>query len=109
MRSHQRGMILGLVIVTAFIAAVAAYTILVVAASQARQGRFWRERFRSRYAAEAGVVWAMERLWADPTYCGTPDPPPFDTNGDGVPDATVDVSVTGCGGASRTLSAVVVF
>ena len=111
MRSTQRGMVLGIVVVMAFIAAVASYTILLVAASQARQGQFWRQRFRARYAAEAGIVWAMERLWANQAYCGAPDPPPFDTDGDGVADTTVDVTMSGCGGgaANRTISAAVTY
>ena len=49
-----------------------------------------KDRVQARYASEAGLVWAMQCLWANPAYCGTPDPPSLGGLG-------VDVTVTDCG------------
>ncbi|MBI4323625.1 MAG: hypothetical protein HY596_05060, partial [Candidatus Omnitrophica bacterium] len=60
-------------------------------------------RLKAQYAAEAGLVWAMQRLWQDQAYCGAPDPPVI--NG-----LNVDVTVTSCGaGNTHTLSAKVLY
>ena len=72
---NGRGAALWIVIVTALICSVAAYTMLMMAVSQARRGQFYANRTKARYAAEAGLVWAMQRLWQAPTNftAGTTD------------------------------------
>jgi hypothetical protein len=81
------------VLVIGALASISAYAVLMLARSQALQARFYRERVRGRYTAEAGIVWAQQRLWNDPTYCGSPDPPVMD-------GLAIDVSVTNCGVAN---------
>lgn len=65
---HERGAILGMVIFIALIASIAAITVLQIAVAQARQAKFYSERTRSRYAAEAGLVWAQQNLYTNPTW-----------------------------------------
>lgn len=67
---NNRGAALGIVIFIALVCAIASYFALFAATSEARHGRFFRERITARAAAEAGLVIAMQRLWADPAYCG---------------------------------------
>jgi len=103
----ERGAVLGFAIMTAFLASLAAYAMLVIAASQAQHARFHREHASARHAAEAGLVWARERLTREfaggPTFCGTPGPP--DING-----MSVEVTVSPCpGGWPRTVSSTVTY
>jgi len=120
--SRERGAALGLVIITAVVFAVAAFAALTMALSRAQVANtIGPERLRSNYAAEAGLVWAMERLWADPTWgSGVGGPPdlvvPNDMNGDGViapgEGVSVDVQIAACGGPpcpDRQLQATVVY
>lgn len=75
-RSEQEGgFALVAVIVTALIASVASFGALLLAMSHAQTGDAQLDRLRAQYAAEAGLVWAQQKLWANPAYCGTPDPP----------------------------------
>ena len=92
------------VIVTALIASVAAFGILMLAMSGSRTSETQIDRLRAQYAAEAGLVWAKERLWADPTYCGTPPPPAL--NG-----MTVSFTFSGtcAAGAPRRIEATVTY
>jgi len=87
---QERGNTLGVSILTAIICSIAAYLILFLATGQARHARFYRQRVRARYAAEAAIVWAQQRLRADPTYCNTSNPPPLE-------GYQVQVTVTNCG------------
>ena len=64
----QQGTVLPLTVAIALLASISAYTILMMARAQALQARFYRERTLARYAAEAGIVWAMQRLWNDPAW-----------------------------------------
>ena len=93
--SDQRGAALWIVIVTAFMCAVAAYSILFMASSEARRARYFRDRTGARYLAETGLVIAMQQLWADPAYCGGSEL--VDTDGNGAGDQPVVVTVTNCG------------
>lgn len=111
---NERGLILGVMVISAFVFSVAALAALTVAFGQSQQAKeFHEDRLSARYAAEAGVVWAMQRLWANPDYpdatCTPPCAPclapgidatdtlPFDTNGDAVPDTDIEITVTNCG------------
>ena len=97
---------MSIVMVAALASAIAVYVVMLLAVAQARQAVFYRERTRAQYAAEAGVEWAMQRLFRTPDYCGDPDPPStmFD------PPITVDVTVTNCGGGNpHTIKAKVTY
>ena len=65
-----RGAILPIVAGTALLCAIAAYAILIMTLAQAKHTAFYRERTRARYAAEAGIVWAQQRLFISPTWGG---------------------------------------
>jgi hypothetical protein len=85
--------------VAGLLAAIGAYTMLMVAISRARQQRFHETRTLNRHLAEAGVVIARERLWTVPAYCGGTEQ--VDTDGDGTGDTPVSVVVTNCGAGSN--------
>ena len=97
----ERGIVLGLVIVTAIIFSIAAYAMLMVAMNQRQRAKeFDVDRLRARYAAEAGLVWAQERLWADPNFCG--GVPSFSP----INGLTVTVTVSGpCPNATHQITA----
>ena len=87
---RERGIVLAVAILTAITCSIAAYLVLFLAISQARQARFYHQRVRARYATEAAIVWAQQRLRADPAYCNTAIPPLFE-------GYQVTVTVTNCG------------
>lgn len=95
----EQGAALVVAVLTALLSAIAVYTVMVLALSQARQAQFFRERLVARNAAEAGVVWAQQWLWVHPDDCGVPDPPP--ASFDPVP-VSVGVDVTDAGGPGCT-------
>lgn len=88
----ERGALLTFALATAVISSIAAYAALVVATSQARQGRVLQQRPSATYAAEAGVVVAREILWRNPTYTG--ETKMLDMNADGVAETQVTITVT---------------
>ena len=101
MSSHstERGAILPIVLGTALLCAIAAYAVLIIVAAQGRHAQFYRGRLRARYAAEAGMVWAKERLWLNPTYCGNPAPPPIE-------GMVVSITISDCtAGSNKTIAA----
>ena len=100
MISNQRGMALGMAVLVAVCFSIAAFTALVLALSRAKQKDFYKRRARAQYVAEAGLVWAMERLWVDQTYCDIPAPPTM--NG-----LAATITVTNCGGVNHTVSSTV--
>ena len=108
---NERGMALGFVLIIALLGAIAAYAILMLAISQARHSAFSQERPSARYAAEAGLVWARQRLWEDPTSCFPANPDlSVDADGDGTAETNVDIVASSCGATDRrTLTAQVVY
>ena len=94
---NERGVVLGLVIITSVIFGIAAFGILMLAMSRLRVGNVLGEgRLRAQYAAEAGLVMAMQKMW-DPANCAALGSPyNLDTNNDGTNDTTVTVTVTPC-------------
>ena len=68
MSRHERGAILGLAIASAVLAAIITFAVLQAAMNQARIGKFYFDRTRSRYAAEAGITWAQQRLRTNPAF-----------------------------------------
>ena len=106
-RAHtERGIVLGIVIITAVIFSIAAYAMLFVAMShRQRIKEFDVDRLRARYAAEAGLVWAQEQLWDDPPppFCG--GVPPFSP----INGLNVTVAVSNCGGPTHQLRASVTY
>ena len=105
---NERGGLFGFALIMALVFSISAYSVLFVASSQARQGGALGARSRARYAAEAGIIIAKESLWSNPGYCtGNPT---IDTNGDGVDDTVVNVSVIPCGaGIAHEIRAQVVY
>ena len=93
---RERGAALGFVIAIAALFAIAVFAALVMALSARQHStEFYEQRLRARYAAESGIVWAMQRLWADPTEC-FPGPGDFtvpDPDGAG-PLAPIDVQIS---------------
>ncbi len=101
-RNRERGMVLGIAMLAALIATIASYAMLAVAVSRARQARFYRDRLPARYAAEAAVVRAQQRLWTTPGYCGE--------LGLVIGGVTVDVTVSDCTpGNPKTVSAKAIY
>lgn len=99
----ERGLILGILMIMSFVLSTAAFAMLSVGVGRANTSGRVKDRAQARYAAEAGLVWAMQRLWASPGYCGELDPP-------ALGGLTVDVTVTNCGaGLDHQLSAKVVY
>ncbi|MBI2104200.1 MAG: hypothetical protein HYT90_01270 [Candidatus Omnitrophica bacterium] len=100
-RAGERGAVLTAALISAFLASIASYLVLQIAVSQSRHARFHEEHAVARHAAEAGVVWAYDRLIYEtmgggPVYCGGDS---LTING-----MTVDVTVSGCPGP-RALTA----
>ncbi len=61
---NRRGLVLAVVVMTAVVMGIAAYTALFVALAMARLPNPLDEvRVRARFASEAGVAWARERLY----------------------------------------------
>ena len=109
MLGDERGVVLGLVIVTSIIFGIAAFGLLIFAMSRLRVSNYLgADRFRAGYAAEAGLVKAMQELWRDPNDCafGPANNGVYtlDTYNDGDPsnDTTVTVTTTGCPPAPGT-------
>lgn len=100
----ERGVVLSLVIITSIIFGIAAFGLLTMALSRLRisGALLGPNRLRAGYAAEAGVVMAMQELWANPADCafGPANNGVYtiDTYNDGDPsnDTTVTVTTTGC-------------
>ena len=98
-RSDQKGAVLGLAILTALIGSIASYAMLASAMSQAHHAKFFRDRTRARYLAEAGVVIAQQRLLANPSYTAVNEP--VDVDGDSAPDVQLTVSNLGVGNSKQ--------
>ena len=93
---------MGLVILMALVFSVAAYAVLFMVMSLKQRAGYHEHNLRARYAAEAGMVWAMQQLWINPNWTsiqGNVDKV-VDTSGDGIEnpvdplDTRIDV-VTG--------------
>lgn len=116
-RSREQGAVLGLVIVTAAVFMVAAFAALTMALSRAQVANtIGVERLRAAYSAEAGIVWAMQRLWLNPSWAsgaGVDLTVPSDMDGNGVIAAGeglgVDVLYAPCGTPPCQLQAKVVY
>ena len=94
MRNNERGAaVLVLLVIGAIVFAVMAYAVLAVSVSKKDLSHFEEDRARARYAAEAGMIWAYQKLWADPTYCNSVPSPQVTLNG-----LKVGVLITNCPG-----------
>ena len=112
MRSTTRGVALVFVFVIAVIFSIAAFAMLTIALSASRRPGLGSEsRFRATYAAEAGLVWAMQRLFVSPSDCFPANPDvSIDTDGPGpLPATGVDITATPCPPSNTTLRAKVIF
>lgn len=89
MMNNERGAVLAIVLATSVIFGIAAFGLLSLTVNKTRQTAYLGEgRLRARYAAEGGVVMAMQELWEDPTDCTFG---PYDVGG-----TAVTVTRTGC-------------
>ncbi len=106
---RNRGAALVAVIVTALITSIIAFGALLLAMSHAQTSDVQVDRLRAHYAAEAGLVLAQQKLWANPGYCG--EFWSLDTDGVGGVDPTnVSITVTNCGaGNSHRIQAKVIY
>lgn len=110
----EQGFALMMVLITAVIFAVAAFAALTIAVSGTQQMTVISDdHLRARYSAEAGLVWAMQKLWVNPAECfgGSPNFT-IDTDGAGpLPGTGIDITATPCPGpgVSGTLSAKVTY
>jgi hypothetical protein len=101
-RAGERGLATLLVtVITAFVFSLAAFAVLLMGLSRAQQNSpIDPNRLRARYAAEAGLVWAMAKLWDDPGWGPGKTWTIVDTDGDGklvLPnDTKVDIILAGC-------------
>ena len=115
------GMIaLSIVTVMAFMFATTAFAVLFMGIGRARRIAI-KDSSRARYAAEAALVYVMQKLWANPNYpsacckvgCnGTTktDTLALDTDANGTNETTVNLTVTNCGeGNEHALSAKVTY
>ena len=72
------GLILATMVISAFIFSIAALAALAVAYGQSQQAKeLHQDRLGLRYAAEAGLVWATQKLWNSPNpnqECFTDNP-----------------------------------
>ena len=96
-----RGAALAIVVFIAAVCAIAAYFALFSATTEARHGRFYRERLVARAAAEAGLVIAMQRLYANPGYCGTGGGTETFAIPVGAGSVPVTVTISDCNPANR--------
>ena len=71
-RTSQRGAILAIVIITALLASLAAYAILIIARGAAARSNAISGKIRADYLAESGLVIATAKLRAQPDYPKTP-------------------------------------
>jgi hypothetical protein len=97
----ERGVALGLIIITSIVFGIAAFGLLYSATNQGEQGQFLGEgRLRARYAAEAGLVMAMQEQFVNPADCAFGAGPPFnyflDTDNDATNDTKVSVTLVPC-------------
>lgn len=67
---NQKGSAIWTTLAIAIVCAIAAYGALFAAQCAAQRSQFHRERTRARYAAEGGLVWAQDQLWADQRWLG---------------------------------------
>src|SRR3989338_848249 len=108
----ERGVVLGVVLITSIIFGIAAFGLLSLAVNQMGQVNLVSEdRTRARYAAESGLVMAMQELWANPADCAF-GPYTIDTYNDPDPanDTTVTVTANPCPvGVASKLQAKVTF
>ena len=100
---NERGIALGIVTVMAFVLALASAALMTVGLSRGSTSAKERKRLQARYVAEAGLVWAMQRLWVDPDFCVTNSV--LDLNG-----VKTKVSLADCGvGNTQTITSKVVY
>jgi Tfp pilus assembly protein PilX len=117
MGETQRGAVLGIVVLSSIVFSVAAFAVLQTVMARAQIIHHRQETQHARFAAEAGLVWAMQKLWAGATASppiaecfGSTADVSIDTDGDGTPETPVDIIVSDCSDpmADRTLQAKVV-
>lgn len=64
---NERGIALGVVIMMSLVFGVVALGALMLSSSRSQTSSLQSHRLKAQYAAEAGLVWAMQRLFNTPT------------------------------------------
>jgi type II secretory pathway component PulK len=105
---NERGIALAVVLLATILCAGGTIAMVVMTTGSSQRARGYRERLQAQYAAEAGLVWAMQQLWRDNDYCNQADPadPPA------INGMTVDIRVknpTDCGTKTVALQARVAY
>ena len=118
--AHERGAALLNVIVTALLFAAAAYSMLTVSiGNRQRAKQFNENRLRAHYIAEAALVKVYQNLYQNEAgYLGcVPNSTankvlsvPIDTDGNGIDDTNVSVTVSNCGaGLNHAVTASMIY
>lgn len=64
---NERGVALGVVIMMSLVFAAVSMGALMLSSSRSQTSSLQAHRLKAQYAAEAGLVWAMQRLFTDPS------------------------------------------
>ena len=110
MRHDGNGQVLiGIVIVSSLLFTLASAAALTTSlSSRSRVKTYSSDRVRAYYATEGAAVLAMQKMWADPNYCGETLPAGTATNNLPVTIVVTDVGGVGCTpGADHQVSATV--
>lgn len=65
-KSNERGIALGVVIMMSLVFGAVAMGALMLSGSRSQTSSLQTHRLKAQYAAEAGLVWAMQQLFATP-------------------------------------------
>lgn len=100
--NNERGIIMAIVLVTAILFTTASFAIMAVSLSRMSVVSSAYNRYQSQYVAEAGLVWAMQQLWVNPSFCASGSTVVLNGR-----TATIDMS--NCGTSLATISSVVTY
>jgi len=99
---NERGIILALLFVGAILLTTAAFAVMAISVNRLSIVRKSYDRYQSQYAAEAGLVWAMQQLWVNPSFCAAGETVVL--NG-----RTATVNMANCGSSLATISSAVTY
>lgn len=90
-----------MVVIGAVMFSLAAYAMLNMSLSRTQSVRSNVDRYRARYAAEAGMVYAMQKLWVKSDWSSGQgwiqnEDLELDTNADNTLDTKVDIIIAPC-------------
>lgn len=106
-RLNERGIALGVVVVMAMVFAVGAFGTMMLSTSRGQVSGLQAHRLKAQYAAEAGLVTAMQKLWGNPEWSSPAGDVDLSVNG-----LDVDIILPGCAETpceNRALKATVLY